>query len=180
MLTIKDTKIEKADVVELVHLCRSLGGPDLDVLSRREIINKFLMEANLCTYLFRIKGLQEMKSTLTPSAILELEWVIGHYNYFMDEYLIQSGNIKTKIKDKIAETKNVVSWKSTDFLIFKPTYEKFQRQVHLLLKKYEDDMTHTGILTVIESKRSKAIATSISHFLIIHPAESQTFDNDYE
>jgi len=175
MLTIKDTKLQKADVIELVHLCRMLNGPQAVGLTRQEVFeicDRYLKDSNLSTFLFRIQGLKELKVTLAePSFLLELDRIVGYYSYFMDEFTLASNKIRTEVTEKIKEDKKLAGWSSNEFLIFKSTCEKFQKSVHRSLKKYEDEMTHTGILSVIESKRSKMLADSIPHFAVLHPIE---------
>lgn len=175
MLVIKDAKLHKADIVELVHLHRTLCGPQATSISRQEtfeISDRYLKDSNLSTFLLRLQGLQELKAGMSdPACLLELDRIVGYYSYFMDEYLLVSSRIRAEVTEKIKEDKKLAGWSSNEFLIFKQACEKFQKSVHRSLKKYEDEMTHTGILSVIESKRSKALANSILHFSAIHPPE---------
>ena len=73
MLTIKDTKLQKADVVELVHLSRMMCGPQAVDLTKQEIFeicDRYLKEANLSTFLFRIQGLNELRVSLSEPSFL--------------------------------------------------------------------------------------------------------------
>lgn len=60
MLGVKDRKVEKADLVEMVHLCRMLFAGEVHKEQLFGVCEKYLREANLCTFIFRLEVLHRV------------------------------------------------------------------------------------------------------------------------
>lgn len=101
MLKIKEIKIEKADLVELVHLCRVLYSGEITQQQMFALLEKFLKEANLCTFVFRLEVLHRVRASLPKALAYELDRVVGFYRSFLDEHLLMTTKIRTDSKEQI-------------------------------------------------------------------------------
>ncbi len=72
----------------------------------------------------------------------------------------------TSFNGKVAEMKEyekLAGWSSNEYLIFKATCEKFQRKIHHILRKFDDELSMTMAMLIQEVK-AKEIASSIEEF----------------
>ena len=67
----------------------------------------------------------------------------------------------------MAEYEKLSSWNSNEYLIFKATCEKFQRKIHHILKRYEEELAmQVGVFhTTI---RNKHLNNSVPEFMSAH------------
>lgn len=111
MLVVKERKIERADLVELVHLCRTVYS-QLSAEQAFALCEKYLREANLCTFLFRLEVLRRVQPTLDREVAVEIARVAGFYRSFLDEHAIMAGRVRTESKEQIKEYQKLAGWSS--------------------------------------------------------------------
>jgi len=89
--------------------------------------------------------------------------VIGFYEYLMphvNEFYMESYNGKVL---EMKEYEKLAGWSSNEYLIFKATCEKFQRKIHHILRKFDDELSmNLGML--IQEAKTKQVANSIEEF----------------
>ena len=67
----------------------------------------------------------------------------------------------------MADYEKLSSWNSNEYLIFKATCEKFQRKIHHILKRYEEDLAlQVGVFH--GTLRNKYLANSVPDFISTH------------
>jgi hypothetical protein len=69
--------------------------------------------------------------------------VIGFYSYIMPD-LNKFINRSRKEKEmEMREYEKLAGWNSNEYLIFKATCEKFQRKIHHILRRFDEEMSMT-------------------------------------
>ena len=61
------------------------------------------------------------------------------------------------------EYEKLAGWSSNEYLIFKATCEKFQRKIHNILRKFDDELSMTMAM-LIQDIKTKEISSSIDEF----------------
>ena len=72
----------------------------------------------------------------------------------------------TSFNGKVAEMKEyekLAGWSSNEYLIFKGTCEKFQRKIHHILRKFDDELS-MSLSMLIQEIKAKEITGSIDEF----------------
>jgi hypothetical protein len=70
-----------------------------------------------------------------------LHRVIGFYDYLMPDILrFKTASAKEK-ELEMKEYEKLAGWNSNEYLIFKGTCEKFQRKIHYILKRHDEELS---------------------------------------
>jgi midasin (ATPase involved in ribosome maturation) len=166
MMDLKIRRTEKSDMVEFVDLFKNVR----DIRNEHELFalcERFLRESKLSCLPSRIRLLLFLEErgliAAGPAYGHVLHRVIGFFEYLLPE-VRRTGEAGRKAKEtEMREYEKLAGWSSNEYLIFKATCEKFQRKIHHILRRYDEELSLT-VGTFHQQLLEKQIFPTVKEF----------------
>jgi hypothetical protein len=95
--------------------------------------------------------------------------VLGFFGYLLTDIEAHAAGVRKEKEAEMKEYEKLAGWDSNEYLIFKATCEKFQRKIHHILKRYDEELS-LPVGQYHQQLLGKQVHNSISDFRQAHSA----------